>query len=70
MQDVFDEGYVDKAIFQSTYLKDWYTEGFNTAEQQRRRCSRSTRDKLIVNGRCDPRDGEAGLKQLEEDAKQ
>ena len=26
-------------------------------------------DKLIVNGRFDPREGEAGLKQLEEDAK-
>ena len=26
-------------------------------------------DKFIVNGRFDPRDGDAGLKQLEEDAK-
>ena len=29
--DVFQKGHVDQAVFQSTYLKDWYTEGFNTA---------------------------------------
>ena len=33
MRDVFEEGHVDKAIFQSTYLKYWYTEGFNTTER-------------------------------------
>ena len=32
-QDVFIDGYVDKMIFQSTYLYDWYTEGFNTADR-------------------------------------
>ena len=32
-QDMFVEGYVDKVIFQSTYLYDWYTEGFNTADR-------------------------------------
>ena len=30
-KDVFVDGKVDRAIFQSTYLKDWYTDGFNTA---------------------------------------
>src|SRR3954465_2811783 len=25
----FTEGHVDKAVFQSTYLKEWYTKGFN-----------------------------------------
>ena len=33
MKDVFEEGHVDKAIFQSTYLKYWYKRGFNTVEQ-------------------------------------
>lgn len=33
MKDVFEDGYVDKAIFQSTYLKYWYKDGFNTVEQ-------------------------------------
>ena len=32
-QDVFVDGHVDQVIFQSTYLYDWYTEGFNTADQ-------------------------------------
>ena len=28
MKDVFEDGYVDVAIFQPTYLKEWYAEGF------------------------------------------
>ncbi len=66
-KDVFTEGHVDKAIFQSTYLKDWYTNGFNDIEQNAALLERFP-GKLIVNGRFDPRDGEAGLRQLEEDA--
>jgi uncharacterized protein len=65
-RDMFVEGYVDHAIFQSTYLKEWYTEGFNTAEQNAQLLERFG-DKLIVNGRFDPRDGDAGMKQLVED---
>ena len=68
MRDVFEEGYVDKAIFQSTYLKYWYTEGFNTTDRNGSLLEEHA-DKFIVNGRFDPRDGEAGLKQLEEDAR-
>ena len=67
VKDVFDEGYVDVGIFQSTYLKEWYADGFNTAERNARLKERFP-DRLIVNGRFDPRDGEAGLRQLEEDA--
>jgi predicted TIM-barrel fold metal-dependent hydrolase len=67
-RDVFVEGHVDKAIFQSTYLKEWYVEGFNTVEQNAQLLERFG-DRLIVNGRFDPREGEAGLKQLEADAK-
>src|SRR5690348_5523990 len=32
MKDVFSDGHVDVAIFQPTYLKEWYKEGFNTTE--------------------------------------
>ena len=31
--DVFENGHVDQAVFQSTYLKDWYTNGFNDIDQ-------------------------------------
>ncbi len=67
-KDVFTEGYVDMAIFQSTYLKEWYTEGFNDIEHNAALLDRFP-GKLLVNGRFDPRDGEAGLRQLEEDHK-
>ncbi len=55
-------------IFQSTYLREWYASGFNTAEANHKMVEKYP-DQLIVNGRWDPREGEAGLKQLEEDAK-
>ena len=60
------EGDVDQAVFQSTYLKEWYTKGFNDIEQNAALLDRFP-GKLIVNGRWDPRDGEAGLEQLEAD---
>ena len=68
VKDVFEDGHIDAGILQSTYLKEWYTEGFNTAERNSRIAEKYP-DRLIVNGRFDPREGEAGLKQLEEDAK-
>ena len=36
MRDVFEDGHVDVAIFQPTYLKEWYTDGFNTTERNAR----------------------------------
>jgi uncharacterized protein len=68
VKDVFEDGYVDVGVFLPTYLKQWYTEGFNTAERNARMAEKYP-DRLIVNGRWDPRDGDAGLKELEEDAK-
>ncbi|MHA6791939.1 amidohydrolase family protein [Pseudonocardia bannensis] len=68
MRDVFEEGHVDVAIFQSTYLKYWYTEGFNTSERNNLLTEKYP-GKFITNGRFDPREGDAGLKQLEEDVK-
>src|SRR6266496_2242538 len=67
-KDVFEDGYVDVGIFQSTYLKEWYTTGFNTLETNAKLVEKHP-DKLIANGRWDPREGEVGLKQLEEEAK-
>ena len=65
MKDVFEDGYVDVAIFQPTYLKEWYTEGFNTTERNGALAEKHP-GKFIVNTRFDPRDGDAGLKELEE----
>ena len=31
-KDMFEDGHVDVAVFQPTYLKEWYTTGFNTTE--------------------------------------
>src|ERR1041384_2729763 len=67
-KDVFTNGHVDKAVFQSTYLKEWYTTGFNDIDHNAALLDRFP-GKLIVNGRWDPREGEAGLKQLEADHK-
>ncbi|GAC1444511.1 MAG: amidohydrolase family protein [Mycobacteriales bacterium] len=67
MRDVFEEGHVDYAVFQSTYLKSWYTNGFNTAAKNWELFERAG-DRIIVNGRFDPRDGKAGLEELRRDA--
>jgi predicted TIM-barrel fold metal-dependent hydrolase len=65
-KDVFQEGHVDHAIFQSTYLKEWYAAGFNSIEQNAALLDRFE-GRLRVNGRWDPREGEAGLQQLRDD---
>jgi predicted TIM-barrel fold metal-dependent hydrolase len=66
--DVFDEGHVDVAVLQSTYLKYWYKEGFNTAERNMQ-IAEAFPGKVIVNGRWDPREGEEGWRRFEEDHK-
>ena len=68
-KDVFTDGYVDMAIFQSTYLREWYTNGFNDITQNATLLDRFP-GKLILNGRWDPREGDAGLAQLEADHEQ
>ena len=65
MSDLFDKGHVDVAIFQPTYLKEWYTEGFNTTERNGALAEKHP-GKFIVNTRFDPRDGDAGLTELAE----
>jgi predicted TIM-barrel fold metal-dependent hydrolase len=68
VKDIFEEGGVDYGIFQSTYLEEWYAKGFNNAAQNAELMEKYP-EKLLVNGRFDPRDGDAGLRQLEEDHK-
>ena len=63
MKDVFENGYVDVAVFQPTYLKEWYKEGFNTTERNAEMGKRHP-GKFIYNTRFDPRDGDVGLEQL------
>src|SRR2546427_5040692 len=65
MRDVFENGYVDVGIFQPTYLTDFYTNGFNRTEQDAVLKDKYP-DRFILNGSFDPRDGEKGLKYLEE----
>ncbi len=64
MKDVFEDGHVDVAIFQPTYLKEWYAEGFNTTERNAALGEKHP-GKFIANTRFDPRDGDVGLKTLQ-----
>jgi predicted TIM-barrel fold metal-dependent hydrolase len=64
MHDLFDEGYVDVAIFLPTYLTDFYTNGFNTTEQDGA-IKEKHPDRFILNGAFDPRLGEQGLEDFE-----
>src|SRR5918992_241669 len=63
IHDLFEIGYVDKAIMQPTYLKDFFPGGFNTTEQDAEIAAKHP-DRFIVNGSFDPRDGERGLDDL------
>jgi uncharacterized protein len=64
MADLFDEGGVDVAIFQPTYLKDFYINGFNTTEQNAA-LKEAHPEQFVLNGSYDPRLGEAGLEEFE-----
>jgi predicted TIM-barrel fold metal-dependent hydrolase len=65
MKDVFEDGHVDVAVFQPTYLTEWYSEGFNTTERNAEMGLRHP-GKFVYNTRFDPRDGDEGLKSLRE----
>lgn len=64
MNDLFVNGYIDMAIFQPTYLTDFYKNGFNTVERNAE-LVKEYPNRFIVNGSFDPRDGERGLEYLE-----
>jgi uncharacterized protein len=66
MKDVFEDGHVDVAIFQPTYLREWYRDGFNTTERNARLAEQHP-EQFLVNTRWDPREGEAGMKKLADD---
>jgi predicted TIM-barrel fold metal-dependent hydrolase len=63
LQDQFVKGYVDMGILQSTYLTDFYKDGFNTIEQNNI-VKQMAPDRYILNGAFDPRDGDKGLDYL------
>lgn len=63
VRDLFHDGYVDMAIFQSTYLKEFFPNGFNTIEQNAVLKDRYP-DRFILNGSWDPRDGERAIEYL------
>jgi predicted TIM-barrel fold metal-dependent hydrolase len=64
VHDLFEIGYVDRAIMQPTYLKDFFPGGFNTTEQDAAMAANHP-GKFICNGAWDPRDGEPGLEAFE-----
>tara|TARA_Y100000814_G_scaffold276804_1_gene237313 strand:+ start:128 stop:1126 length:999 start_codon:yes stop_codon:yes gene_type:complete len=61
--DMFVKGHVDVAICQSTYLRDFYVNGFNPIERNYQ-LAEAYPDRFIVNGAFDPRDGEAALEYI------
>ncbi|UPM43735.1 amidohydrolase family protein [Halocatena salina] len=64
VRDLFRDGYVDMGIFQPTYLTDFYAEGFNTTDQNAELATEYP-ERFVLNGQFDPRDGDAGLQELE-----
>jgi predicted TIM-barrel fold metal-dependent hydrolase len=65
MTDLFQDGYVDKAIFLPTYLKYMFHNGFNTTQQDAV-LKEKYPDNFILNTAWDPRDEEKGLDEFEE----
>jgi hypothetical protein len=63
-RDLFANGAVDMGIFQPTYLTEFYAEGFNTIEQNAELAEEHP-ERFVLNGRFDPRDGDAGIRELE-----
>jgi predicted TIM-barrel fold metal-dependent hydrolase len=68
MHDLFEVGHVDTAIFQPTNLRQWYKNGFNTTEADGALAAKHP-GKFLVNTTFDPREGDEGLKALEERVK-
>lgn len=62
-RDLFIDGPDDVAIVQSTYLHDFYKNGFNTIERNWSVAEKYP-DRFIVNGSVDPRHGEQALEYI------
>ncbi|MFD5244258.1 amidohydrolase family protein [Amycolatopsis sp. NPDC058340] len=67
MKDLFQDGYVDHAIFQPAHLGAFYKNGFGQTEEAFA-LTRRHPDKLTYNHCFDPRLEQAGLDQLRRDA--
>ena len=67
MKDLFEDGYVDHAVFQPARLGEFYGTGFGQTEEAFA-LAQAHPDKLTYNHYFDPRDGEAGLDRLRRDA--
>lgn len=65
MKDLFEDGYVDHAIFQPARLAEFYRTGFGQTEEASALAAAHP-DKLTYNHYFDPRDGERGLDGLRE----
>ena len=63
MKDLFEDGYVDHAIFQPAYLNQFYETGFGQSEEAFA-LTKAHPGKLTYNHNFDPRNGEEGLDQL------
>ena len=61
VDDLFREGHVDMAILNSTYLHEFYKNGFNT-HIQNNAVKAKYPDRFLLCGSFDPRDEEAGLR--------
>lgn len=60
IRDLFIDGYVDMGIFNSTYLTEFFKNGFNT-HVQNNVLKQKYPDRFILCGTFDPRWGERGL---------
>ncbi|QQK76488.1 amidohydrolase [Salicibibacter cibarius] len=67
IDDVFNRGYADMAIFQPVPLTDFYREPFGSVENDMELSQRYP-GRFICNSSFDPRNKEEGLKYLEEEA--
>jgi uncharacterized protein len=67
MKDLFQDGYVDHAIFQPALLPAFYKRGFGQTEEAFA-LARSHPEQLTYNHCYDPRNEQAGLEQLRRDA--
>ncbi len=68
VNDLFFEGYVDVGIFNSTYLTEFYKEGFNT-HRQNNVLKQKYPERFILCGTFDPRQEAQGLEELRQMAR-
>ena len=67
MKDLFEDGYVDHAIFQPAILGAFYKRGFGQTEEAFALAQQHP-ERLTYNHAFDPRHGEEGLRQFRRDA--